>query len=316
MMPIFSVVICTFNRGELLEKALESLIGQSLDKSRFEIVVIDDGSTDNTEMIVNSFKQKYSRFSINYHKNHNSGLAASRNIAVKLSRAEYMAYLDDDAYAHTDWLKEAYSCILSVKPTPNAVTGPIYSYYQTKKPAWFDDSYVDDVKGIKGCFLDKNETLSGPNMIIRKNLIKKCGGFDESVDMKADIIMLGEETSLFERLWRDFPEIKFYYCPDVIVYHLTHPYKMEVKYLLKRWFASGQSYFLRNKSEKLYSKLKRAIKVCGYFLFSVITLIPYYFRYKYFQNWVVERIGPVLFSIGFVYPMLGITKYMRNDRRT
>lgn len=314
---IFSVVVCTFNRKKTLQENLKSLLNQTFDHQKFEIIIVDDGSSDGTLSFLRAQLKKTNKPSIRIIKHHNIGLANSRNIAAKIATGEFVAFIDDDAKADKNWLKNAAKCISAVYPRPRGVTGPVRSYYEIKKPSWFKDEYVDDIKGTKEKFLKTGEAFSGPNMILRKDLIQKYGGFDESVDMKAELLMLGEETRLFERIWeKNAGKSILYYSPQIIVNHLIHPYKLTISYTLKRWFATGQSYYLRHKRNRLIEKIDMTLKIIGFAILSAVLaviLIPFFRRY---QNWLIERIGPLLFCLGFITTLAHISLNMKQYSRT
>ncbi|MCK4851907.1 MAG: glycosyltransferase family 2 protein, partial [Candidatus Omnitrophica bacterium] len=88
--PFFSVIIPTFNRKPFLRKCINSVLEQSYDN--FEIIVIDDGSSDGTEELVTSCGDKR----INYHYQRNHGVAHSRNRALSFSKGDFAAFLDSD----------------------------------------------------------------------------------------------------------------------------------------------------------------------------------------------------------------------------
>ena len=101
--PKISVVLCTWNRASLLEKVLESLRCQTLPNSEFEVIIIDDGSTDRTQEIVSSFRD---RLFLRYFFQENSGLGAARNYGIKMCNAPIIVFKDDDDLAGPDLLKE------------------------------------------------------------------------------------------------------------------------------------------------------------------------------------------------------------------
>jgi glycosyltransferase involved in cell wall biosynthesis len=98
-----SVIVCTYNRAELLKKTLDSLVEQTLDSDKYEIVVIDDGSSDGTRQCVESFAE---RLPIKYFFQRNSGLAAAKNHGIFASAGEILFFMDDDDIAAPTLLEE------------------------------------------------------------------------------------------------------------------------------------------------------------------------------------------------------------------
>jgi hypothetical protein len=96
-----AAVIATYNRGSLLRATLESLVNQRLDRASFEVVVVDDGSVDDTRDVVNSFSD---RLRICYSRQANAGLASARNHGLFLTRSPLLLFLDDDDVAGPDLL--------------------------------------------------------------------------------------------------------------------------------------------------------------------------------------------------------------------
>jgi len=93
--PLVSVIIPTFNRAELLERAINSVINQSF--KNFELIIIDDGSGDETFQIVNKFFENNAP--LRYLKQHNNGLPVSLNIGIKISVGRFVTFLgSDDEY--------------------------------------------------------------------------------------------------------------------------------------------------------------------------------------------------------------------------
>lgn len=103
--PLIGVVICTYNRAPLLGQALGALCGQTLGPDRFEVVVIDDGSTDDTRTVVEHFA---AILNLRYAYQANSGLATGKNHGLFLTSAPLVAFLDDDDVLDSRCLEEHY----------------------------------------------------------------------------------------------------------------------------------------------------------------------------------------------------------------
>ncbi|MCX8490693.1 MAG: glycosyltransferase family A protein [Cyclobacteriaceae bacterium] len=99
--PLFSVVIPTYNRAGFIRKAIESVLAQTYQD--FEIVVVDDGSTDDTETVVKSIANT----KIHYHKKVNAERAAARNFGAKISNGQYVNFLDSDDVVYPQHLQVA-----------------------------------------------------------------------------------------------------------------------------------------------------------------------------------------------------------------
>ncbi len=97
-LPAFTVVITTYNRCDVLPRAMESVLRQSV--GDLELIVVDDGSSDDTDLVVRSFDDPRVR----YLKQSNQGLSAARNAGAALARAPWLAFLDDDDEAVPGWL--------------------------------------------------------------------------------------------------------------------------------------------------------------------------------------------------------------------
>lgn len=93
MQPSISVIIPTYNRRAILEKALHALAEQTLDADRFEVIVIDDGSTDDTEAFIRGLDTPYE---LTYKKQQRSGPATARNNGIRSSEAELIVFIDSD----------------------------------------------------------------------------------------------------------------------------------------------------------------------------------------------------------------------------
>ena len=94
--PLISVIIPTYNRGYILGRAIDSVLAQTY--KHFELIIVDDGSTDNTQEILESYKLANSEVIILNQEN--AGVSASRNRAIEMARGEYICFLDSD----DEWL--------------------------------------------------------------------------------------------------------------------------------------------------------------------------------------------------------------------
>ncbi len=113
--PLISIVVCCYNRRHLLGQTMESIFAQ--DYKPVEILVVDDGSTDNTHELIESYGDK-----VRYYHHVNKGIAATRTIACELAKGEYIAFQDDDDLMPPNRITKLYEA-LSQYPTAVLVLG-------------------------------------------------------------------------------------------------------------------------------------------------------------------------------------------------
>ena len=111
---LFSIIIPTYNRAHLISKAIQSVIDQTY--NHWELIIVDDGSTDNTEEVVHKFNDQRIRY---FQKDHEERSVA-RNFGIEKSRGLYISFLDDDDYLLSDYL-EMFSKMIYQKQIPVAV---------------------------------------------------------------------------------------------------------------------------------------------------------------------------------------------------
>lgn len=128
MNPKVSVNLCCYNSGEYLRETIQSVIDQTY--TDWELVVINDGSTDSTESIILEFKNK--GYPIIYHCQENQGLGASRNKALNLSRGDYIAFIDHDDMWSADKLARQVS-VFEKNPGVDFVYSNVYFLYTGHK---------------------------------------------------------------------------------------------------------------------------------------------------------------------------------------
>ena len=250
--PLISVVVCTYNREELLRGCLDSLCQQTLDKELYEVIVVDNNSTDNTWDIAVTYCKTEQNFRLV--KELQQGLSHARNRGWIEANGQYIAYIDDDARATEDWLERIVVTFLTITPQPVAVGGKIHPWYDQTPPKWFLDDFEIRTWGDKPEFLQPPRAqygFSGSNMCIRKEIIEAYSGFSPQFGMIGGKMGLGEESDLFMRIYNDQP--CFWYDPNILVYHWVPKSNMTIKYRIQRAYKGGETiaYIDRGSRSKL-----------------------------------------------------------------
>jgi len=225
------VIIPTWNRANLLKRAIQSTLNQSLPP--LEILVCDDGSTDNTCEIVKSLNNPKVRLIIGQH----SGLPAIvRNRGIKESRGEWLAFLDSDDWWEKDKLKKQLKLIkrTQIKAVcSNACV--INSHIGKKERLYFPKAEVNNVFGFNE--LLTNNFIICSSFFVEKRLVEECGGFPEEPTLKAI-----EDYALWLRLstktkvaYSDKPLVNYFNDYENSVRNVWQNVKLQKKMVLQNF---------------------------------------------------------------------------------
>jgi cellulose synthase/poly-beta-1,6-N-acetylglucosamine synthase-like glycosyltransferase len=167
-MPLFSVIIPTYNRAELLLEALESVFAQ--DFKNFEVIVVDDGSSDNTARVVAGFGNR-----LKFLKQPNLGPGAARNLGASQATGDYLAFLDSDD-VWFPWSLEKYAGIVSGKPA--FVAGKPFRFGDAKQLADAREQPVT-TKSFTDYYTSGDEWRwwGVSSFVIRRDAFDAIGGF-------------------------------------------------------------------------------------------------------------------------------------------
>jgi glycosyltransferase involved in cell wall biosynthesis len=240
---ILTIAVCSYNRSNLLVTAIESLINQFDNNYQFELLIIDNNSSDDTNAIVEKYKTSFPF--IKYFKELKPGISNARNRAIEEAQGEYIGFIDDDAKASKNYIQKAFAIINNYKP--DIFGGKILPYYLTAKPNWFKDDYETRIHGSTGWL--KKANLSASNLFIKKSLFNELGKFSLSYGGEGNKMIYGEETEFINRAYQ--LQRKVYYDLELIVYHLVPEYKMNPLFFMTSNYAMGKAYFNITKNIKV-----------------------------------------------------------------
>jgi glycosyltransferase involved in cell wall biosynthesis len=190
--PFVSIVVPTYNRVENLQKCLNHLINLDYSKKLFEIIIIDDGSKDNTWNFLKEFSKKYKFLNIFTQKN--SGPAKARNLGIKNSRGEIIFFVDDDVLVHPDFINKSLKWYKNKKVW--GVGGNVFPEKLSFVDKYYIARYLDEYfkPQIWGDYTS-GKGLATALCSYRKVILKQLNGFDESFPLAA-----GEDIELTRRV--------------------------------------------------------------------------------------------------------------------
>jgi glycosyltransferase involved in cell wall biosynthesis len=312
--PLITVVICTYNRANLLTDALQTLCTQKLSTKYYEIIVVDNNSKDNTRAVAGQFCTRYPN--VYYYMETQQGLSHARNRGWQVAKGQYVAYIDDDCKVPEQWLAVAKDIIERISPT--VFGGPSYNFYNKPKPRWYKDSYGSNEPYKQPRILREKECVNiyGSNMVFRRAVLRTMGGFDPGLGMSGKKIAYGEETALLQLISTTMPSETIYYDPRLYVHHLVQEKRMSLFWTARQRFVQGiyiERLFHTASSVKfnLFQLLKREARLLFVFANDLIlgTLKRDRTKYFHFENYLYEDVFNHLTKMGKQY---GRYKYDRH----
>ncbi|NJL74617.1 MAG: glycosyltransferase family 2 protein [Saprospiraceae bacterium] len=140
---LISAIICTYNGQKYIHRTLNSLANQSLDCKDYEIVVVDNHSTDNTPLIVSKFKKENPNLNLHYCLELQKGLSFARNKGIQAAKSSIIVYIDDDAEANNSFLKAHLEAYQDTKV--KAAGGKVVPEYSNGQPPIWFSKYLSGV---------------------------------------------------------------------------------------------------------------------------------------------------------------------------
>jgi glucosyl-dolichyl phosphate glucuronosyltransferase len=237
-----SVIVCTYNRCKMLEKALDSLVASALLTSfEWEVLVVDNNSTDQTQAVVYGFGQRYpGRF--RYVFEPRQGVSYARNAGISKSRGDVLAFMDDDVTADPEWLKNLTAALHGGGYV--GAGGRIVPVWKSQPPKWLPIERPHALAPFVSFDLGSepgplNEPPFGANMAFRKEVFKKYGRFRTDLGRCADKLLSNEDTEFGNRLLASGEQLRWE--PSAVMHHPVPEDRVRKLYVLGWWFGKGRA---------------------------------------------------------------------------
>ena len=261
----FSIIIATYNRCEMLEGLLRSLDELKFDRKNFEVIVVDNNSTDATEIITKSCHENFG-YTLKYIYESKSGLSNARNRGIRESVYEYIAFIDDDVRVPSMWLNSIKQTLINMDA--QCCGGKVLLSWPQRKPKWLKKEFFFLLSELdKGdrdvLFETPNEYPVGANMTIKRELFELYGMFRPELGRVKQSLMSGEESELFERIAS--ANINIAYSAEGFVEHIVLSERLCRKFFIRRFALAGKSHAL---TVMYLSQKKRSV-------FLLITIVKF-----------------------------------------
>jgi len=256
----FSVIIPTLNRRDMLANALASVRAQSFPADQYEIIVVDNGSTDGTRELVERLNQDGGK-PIRYVYEARPGLHWARHAGTRAAQGEVLAFTDDDAVVTPGWLNGLVSAYDD--PQVGAAGGPIHVRWRSQPPDWVAPlgtfghlDYGPDYQELSW-----PNGINGGNFSVRKQALFQVGGFNPDTSVEDRLVGDGEVglcRKLYSAGW------KIAYVPHAVVYHVQDGATITLSTMRHRY--AQQARFLAYADYKAHKSIIRLLWRTGYIL--------------------------------------------------
>lgn len=283
--PFVSVVIATYNRKGILKECLEALFNQSYSHDCYEIIVVDDESSDDTLKMLKEYSVKEKNLRVFTQKN--QGRYVATNLGIANCRGDIICTTDDDCIADREWIK---NLVEGYANGIGAVGGRICSYdYETVTEKYCKTIDLFDQKNSSSIFL-----MTG-NASFRREVIEKLGGFDTDFRYGGDLDM-GLRVRLLG--------YKMAFNPQAFVYH---KHMTTLKSLIRQKYRHGRGYARIHKKypnnfyphKQILSLMPIALR--GVIVYPVVIVKSFYVKDRYF--YLIKRLFDIILIIAYLTGM-------------
>lgn len=278
LLPFISVIIPTYNRKKMLGITIDSFINQTYPKNKYEIIIINNNSTDMTQDIIDTYL-KYDNIRTFFESR--QGVHYARNSAAKIARGEYLYYTDDDMIADENLLKELIQVFID-DPKIASATGKVLPKWEIEPPQWVKENLnngwlsLNDL-GIDIIISDDDIGVYSCHQMIKKDIFFRLGGFNPE-NTAGEWIGDGE-TGLNIKI----KELggRFAYVGSSVIWHMIPPNRMTQKYYNKRKGNQGNCDSYTDYKRYKYNRIVLFVLGIKYLKYSFI----YFYQYliKHYQ---------------------------------
>jgi glycosyltransferase involved in cell wall biosynthesis len=279
---MLSIIICTYNRQKYIYNCLKNVAENDFSCDKYEIILVNNNSTDNTETECECFKNDYPQVDFRYFVEINQGLSFARNRGVEEASGDFLVFLDDDAFVEKNYLANLENNLAKYENI-DAFGGKITPLFESGiTPKWLSKWTYSWVSGIdlgnKTTSFNGNNYPIGANMGISRKAIEKIGGFNIKLGRSKKNLMAGEEKDIFNRLKAQSGAI--YYFPNVAVQHVIPENRTTDDFIKRLGNGVGQSERLRTLNISKMSFCKRVFTEFIKWVASIVLFAGYCLKFQ------------------------------------
>lgn len=316
--PDVAIVISTYNRCDMLPEAIASVLAQEAKGVRYELIVVDNNSTDDTKSVVEGFIARYGSV-VRYVLERKQGLSHARNAGIAATNAPIIVFTDDDVRAASDWvinIKRAFD----QHPKADFVGGKVLPRWNQPPPAWLTKEHWSPLAlldyGDASFYVDRENSrcLVGANLAFRREVFDRIGFFEPKLQRVKDGIGSTEDHEFLIRVWQAGGV--GLYSPDVVITADVQTERMSKSYH-RRWHAGHGRFTARMRLRELIDRkghlIDQPIEASRFFGMPIFIFrdLPYFLKH-YFLAIAQRRESDAL---KYETELRSTLNYLRQSRR-
>lgn len=246
------VIIATYNRCDLLQSALDSLLKASIPPGLdVTVVVVDNNSIDDTRGVVRTFEPKF-QGRLEYIFEQRQGKSYALNTGIAGTNGDLVGMIDDDEQVDERWFEVVREWF--GQSNIDFIGGPYKPDWETKPPKWLPYNYpgvigiIDEVHEVRTFGLDYKGMLMGGNAVVRRSIFEQVGKYATSLGRTNKNLLSCEDEDMHARILASGARGK--YVPELIIYHYIPASRLTKSYYRRWFFWRGVSKYVMNQQRR------------------------------------------------------------------
>src|SRR5689334_20731290 len=264
--PDVSVIVATYNRCETIRGTIESLMSQECEGVEYEVIVVDNNSTDDTRRTIEQLRNQPGYENLHYFFEEQQGVSYARNRGIAAARAPILAFTDDDIRPSQDWVKSIRAGFERF-PQADCIGGKVLPEIGTQFPVWLTSKHWTPLALMDlgdepiELHVDTGAGLVGANMAVRAAALQEVGAFQPQLQRVKGGIGSLEDHELQLRL--SAAGKRLLYLPEVVVYAEVFAERLTRNYH-RRWYCGHGHFYAVMRNEEFEASKLRLFDVPGH----------------------------------------------------
>ncbi len=275
-----SLLVCTYNRSSDLREMLETALAQETEGAfAYEVLVVDNNSTDDTRLVVEEFIARNHK-NLRYLFESRQGKSFALNTGLSELRGDFFTICDDDFLLPKDWLKNIFAAF-GAHPEVSFVSGKVLPAWQGKKPLWLTPEHWSPIAltnyGEKQFYADQNNQICLLACSFRTRDVKSVGGYNPKLGVTKNQIGGTEDFEILKQLWK-FGH-KGIYLPHIWFQHKVAPNRYTKKYH-RRWHTGHGSFYAAMREDEFEKTSARLFDVPAHMYHQAAKSVAGWLKYS------------------------------------